>query len=224
VSRDREGAVCSRFRDKYRHRLSLLLDNISDRCGNIVPIQQPPRATMPRPSLSIRPVRAGLVQSPARIRFEIVHYSFRLGFSFDNNMNVVRSYMGCEKRPLAMRTHLLNRTKYCCAAERVKYVRSLVHKIPLVRYPLRVGFHHTMSRNVVVPIHGTGFVAVQMRTVAGERNQVCHRRPFYTAPSRSRLIRVRSRLTSVLNRAVTIRERFITFSVHVPHYKDNSLQ
>jgi hypothetical protein len=46
----------------------------------------------------------------------------------------------------------------------------------------------------VVPIHGTGFVAVQMGAVAGERNQVRHARSFYTAPSRSRLGKARSRL------------------------------
>jgi hypothetical protein len=40
----------------------------------------------------------------------------------------------------------------------------------------------------VVPIHGTGFVAVQMGAVARERYQVRHARLFYTAPSQSRLI------------------------------------
>jgi hypothetical protein len=46
----------------------------------------------------------------------------------------------------------------------------------------------------VVPIHGTGFVAVQMGAVVRERNQVRHVRLFYTAPSRSRLGKARSRL------------------------------
>jgi hypothetical protein len=51
-----------------------------------------------------------------------------------------------------------------------------------------------MSMNVVAPIHGTGFVAVQMGAIARERNQVRHVGVFYTAPSRSRLTGTRSRL------------------------------
>jgi hypothetical protein len=36
----------------------------------------------------------------------------------------------------------------------------------------------------VVPIHGTGFVAVQMTSIAREGNQVRHVRSCYTAPLR----------------------------------------
>jgi hypothetical protein len=59
-----------------------------------------------------------------------------------------------------------------------------------------------MSRNVVVPIHGTGFVAVHMGAIPGERNQVRHRTSVYTARSRSRLGNGRSRLSNSFPRVL----------------------
>ena len=124
-----------------------------------------------------------------RLAYDLKSFITRLwfGFRLDNNMNVVRPNVRCKERPLAMRANLSYGIQYRRAAERAQYVGGLVHQIPFVRCPIRVGFQRAMSRDVVVPIHGTGFVAVQMRTIAGERNQVRHARSFYTAPLRSRL-------------------------------------
>jgi hypothetical protein len=64
-----------------------------------------------------------------------------------------------------------------------------------------------MPRNVVIPIHGTRFVAMHMRSIAGERNQVRHRRLLYTASSRSRLGSARSRIGSARSRIGSARSR-----------------
>jgi|HubBroStandDraft_1064217.scaffolds.fasta_scaffold207223_2 hypothetical protein len=192
LSRDREGAVCLRY--KNRHRFPLLLNNIPDGCSNVVPIPQPTRTSVPRPSFSIRLVRARAVQSPARIRFEVTHHLLGSRFSLHNGVNVIGPHMCRQKRPVAVRTDLLYRIEHCVAARRIQQKRNLVHQVALARYTRLVGLNHAMSRNIVVPIHGTGFIAVQMGAVARERNQVRQVRSFYTAPSRSRLGKARSRL------------------------------
>jgi hypothetical protein len=185
LSRDREGAVC--LRHKNRHRLPLLLNHISDRCSNVIPIPQPARTSVPSPSFSIRFVRANTVQPPGRIGFEVIHHFLGSRFSLDNGVDVIGPHMRRQKRPLAVRANLSNRTEHRPTATRIQKVRRLVHQFSLARCTYLVGPNHAMPRNVVAPIHGTGFVAVQMGAIARERNQVRHVGLFCTAPSRSRL-------------------------------------
>jgi hypothetical protein len=196
-SRDREGAVPLRPRYPNRHRLPLLLHHISNRCSNVIPIPQPPRAPMPRPSFSIR-VDPTLVQSPARIRFEVGHYPFGLCFRLNNNVNMVSPHMRRKKIPVSVRANFPYAVQHRAAIRSVQPVRILVHQVTLSRGARLIGRNQAMSRNVVVPIHGTGFVAVHMGTVAGERNQVRPAGSFYIAPSRLRLDRTWSRLGTVV--------------------------
>jgi hypothetical protein len=209
-SRDREGAVRLRFCPN-RHRLPLLLYHVPDRGGNIIPIPQPASTAVARPPLAIRSVRAALVQPPARIRLEIAHHTFGLRLCFNYGVNVIGPNVRRQKRPLSMRANLPYRVQHSATSGRIQQVRSLVHQIALVRCSSKLGIRQTMARNVVVPIHGTGFVSVNMRAIARERNQVRHAKLFYTAPSRSRLGRSRSRLGRTLRHTVQ-------------HYKDNSLR
>jgi hypothetical protein len=192
----RKGAVPLLLCDPNRHRLPLLRHHVSNRRPNIVPIPQPARALMPRPSLSIWSIYAALVQSSARLRFEIVHHFFGSGFGLYDGVNVVRSRVRGQKRPSPMPADLPYRIHYRTTAGRVQQIRSLVHQSALVARTRRIGLNQAMSRNVVVPIHGTGFVAMQMRAIARERNQVRHAASFYPAPSRSRLGRGRAHMQS----------------------------
>jgi hypothetical protein len=198
MSRDREGAPSLRIRHKHRHRLTLSVNHISNRGRNIVPIVQPKRTPMARPAFSIGTVRAGLVQTPASVRFESVHYFLRLRIRFHQRMNVVRAHMRRQKRPSPIRTNLLDRVHDRAPGESIQEVRRLIHQIVHTRCAPRIRLNSAMSRNIMVPIHGTGLVAVQMRTTARERNQVRHARVFHTAPLRSRLGRTRSRLIVVM--------------------------
>jgi hypothetical protein len=203
-SRDREGAVPLHLRYKNLHRLPLPFHYVSNRRSNVVPIPQPPRTSVPRPPLSIRSVRLRLVQSPACVRLEITHHLLRFRVCLHHCMNVICPYVRRQKCPSAVEADVLYHTKHRVTAGRVQQIRSLVHEIALARCTRQIGIKHAMSRNVVVPIHGTGFVAVQMGAVARERNQVRHRRLVYTAPSRSRLGRMRSRLGSSRHRKITL--------------------
>jgi hypothetical protein len=182
MSRDREGAFCLSFRFKNRHWLALPLHYVPDCRSDIVPPPQPSSATVPSPSFSIRLVRAALVQSPARVGFEVVHHLLGFRVCLHHGMNVRRPYVRRQKCPLPMGTNLAYRMQHRGTAGRVQQVRSLVHPVALAGCARFVGLNQTMSRNVVAPIHGTDFVAVQMRTIARKRNQVRHRRLVYTLP------------------------------------------
>jgi len=48
-------------------------------------------------------------KSPAGIGFQIVHDSFGSNFSFYNHMNVIRSDMGSEQTPSAVKAYLSER-------------------------------------------------------------------------------------------------------------------
>ena len=187
LSRDREVAVRLRFSNPNRHCLPLLFHHISNRRSNINRIPQPPRAPMPRPSLSIPSVDAALVQSPAGIRFQVGHRFFGLYFSLDYNVSMIGPNMRRKKIPVSVRANFLDGIEHGAAAIRIKQIRRLIHQVPFARGARLIGGNQMMSRNVVVPIHGTGFVAMHLGTVAGERNQIRHAGSFYTAPSRSRL-------------------------------------
>jgi hypothetical protein len=192
LSRDRKRAVPLLLPHPDRHRLALLLNNLSNCRGNIITIPQPTRTSVPRPAFAIRPLLTSLAQLPARVRLETSHNLLRLCVRFHHHVDVIRPYMRCEKRPLSMRTNLPYRFQHSPAARLVQHVRSLVHQLALARCTRLIALSQPVSGNVVVPIHGTDFVAVHMRSVARERNQVCHAKLFYTAPLRSRLGKARS--------------------------------
>lgn len=190
-SRDRERAVPLLLAHPNRHRLPLSLNHITNGCGNLRTIPQPTRTSMPRPTFAIWPLRAKVAQLPAWVRLEVSHYLLRLRVRFHHNVDVVGPDMRRQKRPGSMHANLANRVQHRTAGDCIQQVGRLVHEVALALCSRRVGIHQTMSRNVVVPIHGTRFVTMQMRTIAGERNQVRQQRLVYTARSRSRLGKAR---------------------------------
>jgi hypothetical protein len=194
VSRDREGAV--RLSLKHRHRLALCINHVSNHRRDVIPVSQPSRASVARPSLSITVVGADPIQLPTSIRFESVHCPLRFRLGFHDYVSMGGPYVGRQKRPVTVRANLLYRPQHGITTGRVQEVWSLIHQIAPTRYARRVSLESAMSGDIVIPIHGTRFIAVQMRTIARERNQIRHESLFYTAPSRSRLNRAPSRLTS----------------------------
>jgi hypothetical protein len=52
---------------------------------------------------------------------------------------------------------------------------QLVHLLPHYGDTFRIGFRQSGSGHIVAPIHRTGLVVVQVRTVASKRNEVPHR-------------------------------------------------
>jgi hypothetical protein len=208
MSRDHKGAVPLRLRQIDSHRVPLLFHDVSNRRRNIIPVQQPSGATVPSPSFSIRLVNTPLVQSPTGIRLEGVHHLLRRRLTFHNHVNMVGSDMSRQEPPSAMPTNFAYGVEYRAARRAAQQIQLLVHQILLMRCPPKIRLKRTMSGNIVAPIHGTGFVAVQVRTITGERDQVYHGRFARTAPSRSRLGKGRSRL----GRAPLI----------VPNYEHNS--
>jgi hypothetical protein len=93
-----------------------------------------------------------------------------------------------QQSPSAIRGNFAYSIKHRTASQAVQHVRLLVHQAALMCGPPRIWLKSAVSGNIVVPIHGTRFVAVQMRSIAGEGDQVRHRTSVYTASSRSRLI------------------------------------
>jgi len=195
MSRDREGAPCLRLRHEHRHSLALIIHHVSNRSNNLFPIAQPKRAPVARSPFSIATVRTDLIQSPASVRFEGIHHLLRLCLCFHDCVNVVRARIRCQKRPTPVHADFPYRVKHYVTAGRVQYVRLLIHQIPHARRARRIPLKSAISKNIMVPIHGTSFIPVQMCTIARERDQVRHARLFYTAPSPSRLISARSLLS-----------------------------
>ena len=176
LSRDREGAVC--LRHKYRHRLPLPLNHISDGCPNVIPIPQPARTSVSRPSSSIRFVRASIVQSPARIRFKVIHHLFGSRFCLHNRVNVIIRI--CAAKSDQCRCKQTPRIASSTARRPERSTsKDLIHQLRSRDARAASALNRSTSRNVMVPIHGTRFVAVQMRTIARERNQVRHAKPYF---------------------------------------------
>jgi hypothetical protein len=57
---------------------------------------------VPCPPPSTWFIEAKLIQPSARIRFEVIHHSFRLSLGSDDYMNVIRSDVCCEQAPTAL--------------------------------------------------------------------------------------------------------------------------
>ena len=208
MSRDREGAVSLHRRYKHRHRISLLVRHVSNCRFNVVPMEQPPRTSVPCPSFPIGAVHADLVQSPACVRLKVVHHLFRFRFGLDDNVNMSGPHVRRQERPLSVQRDFPDYIQHHSPAGPIQQIRILIHQIPFASHQRRVGFKSAMSRNVVVPVHRTGFITVQVRSIAAERNQVGHTPlsrsnseprasasggPVFSAPSRSRLGGVGSR-------------------------------
>lgn len=155
MSRDREGAVSPRFRYEHRHRRALLLDYVSNCSPYIGRLEQPSRAPMPRPSVSVLDADSAFVQASAGEGFEIVHDFFRLCFGLDDDVNARHSYMYGQERPLAIQTNLSNRDQHNPSTLRAQEVRGLVHQFALKGGARCIRVQSAVTGNIMVPVDGT---------------------------------------------------------------------
>jgi hypothetical protein len=90
-------------------------------------------------------------------------------------MDMIGPHVGGQQVPAAMETDLPHGFKHHSPAVPVEQIRRLIHALTLRREPLWIGIHQAASGLIVVTIHRTGFIAVQVITVAGKGNEVGHR-------------------------------------------------
>ena len=93
------------------HRLALSGNDVPDSLLDVLIFPQPSRASMARPTLSIRSFAPRTVQRAAGVRLESVHDHFGAYVGFYDGMNVIRSHVRGPKTPAAVHTNLAHRTK-----------------------------------------------------------------------------------------------------------------
>ena len=121
-------------RFKHRHRLTLAANQVPNRGANLLAVPEIARATVPRPSRSVRPVQARPIQRPARVRLECVHHLFGRTIRIHNDVNVICSYVGCQQHPFPPLADLLNCPKNKSPPGVVQDIGSLSCQF------LRIGF------------------------------------------------------------------------------------
>jgi hypothetical protein len=89
-------------------------------------------------------------------------------------VNVIRSYAGSQKIPIAMLTDFAEGTEDGGAAGLIQPVGTLVHLFAFRGATVRTGFRKRASKDIMLPVYDAGFVAVQMRPIACESDEVTH--------------------------------------------------
>jgi hypothetical protein len=90
--------------------------------------------------------------------------------------------MGCPETPATVQTDLAESIEHCRTAVSVEEIGRLVHLLAFHRDTFGIGFRQPASGHMVVPVDRTGFLAVQMRPIASESNEVPHNGRAVTAP------------------------------------------
>jgi hypothetical protein len=150
-------------------------------------LPQPARAAVARPTLSTQLIDPQTVQVAARVRLESVHDFLGSNLRFHHCVNVIGSHMCCPQAPATVQTDFAESIEYCRTAVSVEEIRRLVHLQAFHRDTFGIGFRQPASGHIVVPVDGTRFIAVQMRPIASESNEVPHSGRAVTAPLQSRL-------------------------------------
>jgi hypothetical protein len=152
------------------HRLTLSLDSILDSIPHILVPSQPPRTPVARPTFSIRLVNAEAVRVAAGIRLERMHDFLRTIAGFHDCMHVIRPHVSRPETPATMRTDFANGFEYFRTTVAIQGIGRLVHLFAFHRYTLWTGFRQARSQHVVLTVHGAGYFAVQVGSVAHESN------------------------------------------------------
>jgi len=147
---------------------------------------------MARPTLSIRLIDPQTVQVAARVRLESMHDFLGSNIRFHHRMNMIGSHMCCKQAPAALQTNLPQSIEDRRTAVPVEQIGHLIHLLAFHRDAFWIGFCHPGSGHVVVPVDRTGFITVQVRPIASERDEVPQSEPVVTAPLQSRLGQPRS--------------------------------
>jgi hypothetical protein len=158
------------------HWFALPRDDVQDGFLDVLIFPQPARASVARPALPIQPIDSQAVQVAARIRLESVHDFLGTNVRFHYCMNVIGSHMCCAEIPATVRTDFAESVEYCRAAVLVEEIGRLVHLPAFHRDTLWIGFCEPASGYVVASVDRTGLIAVQVRPIASESDEVSHKR------------------------------------------------
>ena len=90
-------------------------------------------------------------------------------------MHMIRPHVGGQQTPTAMQTYLPQGVQYDRPAVPVEQIRRLFHALPFIGEALLVSFQQSASGQIVAPIYGTRFIAVQVPAVGCERDEVPHK-------------------------------------------------
>jgi hypothetical protein len=140
---------------------------------------EPSGTPVARPPLSIRIFKSGAAKIPASIRLEIVHDLLGPDVGFHKHVLVI----GQQADPPAVRTYVMESLKHSSPATLVQKIWRLVHQLALSIGVVRMGWQQPGSRQIVVRIDGTRFLAMQVRAIAGEGDEVPHGRWFWNLRS-----------------------------------------
>jgi len=133
---------------------------------------QPTRAAVPCPSFASGLVHPLVVETPAGIGFHIVHDPFRSNLRFHYQVDVIGADMRRQQLPLLLEAPLLQGVQDHVPAAPIQPIWWLVHVLPFRPLEGRIGSQQTVSRQVVVPMHGTCWISVQVAAIAGKCNQI----------------------------------------------------
>ena len=139
---------------------------------------------MPRPTFLIRSVP---IQIPARICFKIRHHSFRSSIRIDNRMHVVASHVCSQQIPTAKTTDLLKRMQNHLPPVSIQNIQRMCHRPLFSGSQLGIGLKEPSSRLIMIAVHRSALIPVEMIAIAGKRNEISHRSPQpKPIPSRAR--------------------------------------
>jgi len=131
---------------------------------------------MTRPSSAAHIVQAGLIQTAARVRLEIVHHPFGRRFRLYYQMNMIRTHVSGEQIPFVPRTPLPYSSQDDRAARSVQAVRRLTHSNRFRQHASVVESHQRRARQVVPSVNRASLLAVEMAAIARERDQIRHKK------------------------------------------------
>ena len=102
-------------------------------------------------------------------------------------MHVIRSHMCCPETPAIVQTNFAESIEYCRTTVAVEQIGHWVHLMAFHRDTFGIDVRQPASGHIVVPVDRTGVLAVQVRPIARESNEVSHSRRAVTASLQSRL-------------------------------------
>jgi hypothetical protein len=114
------------------------------------------------------------IQSTAGIGLEIVHDLLGRNLRLRDDVHVIGPYMRSQEIPTTARTNLLKRLQHDRAAIAVQPIRRLIHLSKFRCNAPGIGLDGWASKQIVMPVYGTGFLAVEVCAVAGKSDEVPH--------------------------------------------------
>jgi len=79
-----------------------------------------------------------------------------------------------EEIPIAMQTNLAQSIEHYHPTLPIQAILLLIHLFAFHPGALRARFSKWVSGHIVIPVHCTGFIAMQVGTIAGESDEISH--------------------------------------------------